>query len=98
VLYEMLAGEPPFGGRTAGAVISKMFASSAPSVRVVRPDVPVFVDQAIARALSRSRHDRFATISDFASALHIASSSSRAGVGGAMSRLAGRLRAWRTRE
>jgi eukaryotic-like serine/threonine-protein kinase len=52
VLYEMLAGEAPFGGPTAGAVVSKMFASSAPSVRLVRADVPIAVDEAITRAMS----------------------------------------------
>ena len=99
VLYEMLAGEAPFGGRTAGAVVSKMFASSAPSVRLVRADVPIAVDDAITRAMSRSRGNRFASISEFASALHIVSSeSSRAGASGALSRLTGRLRAWRARE
>jgi len=98
VLYEMLAGETPFGGRTAGAVVSKMFASSAPSVRLVRPDVPADVDQAITRALSRSRSDRFPSVSEFASALQIASSGVRAGAGGALGKLARRLRAWRGRE
>jgi len=98
VLYEMLAGEPPFGGRNPQAVVAKMFASRAPSVRVVRADVPVEVDEAIQRALSRSRNDRFPAISDFASALHIASSDARAGIGGAMSKLASRLRAWRVHE
>jgi eukaryotic-like serine/threonine-protein kinase len=95
VLYEMLAGETPFGGRTAGAVVSKMFASNAPSVRDVRPDVPVVVDDAIKRALSRSRNDRFASISEFAGSLHIASGDVRAGVGGALAKITGRLRAWR---
>jgi len=98
VLYEMLAGETPFGGRNAQAVVAKMFAGAAPSIRVVRPDVPITVDDAIVRALSRSRHDRFASISDFAAALHIASSDARAGIGGAVSRLATRLKAWRARE
>jgi serine/threonine protein kinase len=98
VLYEMLAGETPFGGRTAGAVVSKMFASSAPSVRVVRPDVPMIVDQAITRALSRSRNDRFASISEFARALHMASSGPRERTGGALSKLARRLGVWRGRE
>jgi eukaryotic-like serine/threonine-protein kinase len=97
VLYEMLAGETPFGGRTAGAVVSKMFASSAPSVRVIRPDVPLAVDEAITRALSRSRNDRFPSISEFASALHIAASEQRAAAGGALSKLAARLRAWHAR-
>ena len=98
VLYEMLAGETPFGGRTAGAVVSKMLASSAPSVRLVRADVPVVVDQAILRALSRSRNDRFASISEFATALHITPSDQPAGGRGVLGALAGRLRAWRTRE
>jgi eukaryotic-like serine/threonine-protein kinase len=98
VLYEMLAGETPFGGRTAGAVVSKMFASSAPSVRLVRPDVSLPVDEAIRRAMSRARSDRFASISEFASALHIVSSDVRARAGGALGKLAGRLLAWRTRE
>jgi serine/threonine-protein kinase len=98
VLYEMLAGEAPFGGRNAQAVVAKMFASRTPSVRVVRADVPKEIDEAIQRALSRSRNDRFPTISDFASALHIASSDARAGIGGAMGKLASRLRTWRTQE
>jgi len=98
VLYEMLAGETPFGGRNAGAVVSKMFASNAPSVRAVRPDVSAAIDEAIRRALSRSRNDRFASISEFASALHIASSGARAGVGGALTKLATRFRSWRSRE
>jgi eukaryotic-like serine/threonine-protein kinase len=98
VLYEMLVGETPFGGRTAGAVVAKMFASSAPSVRAARPEVPEVVDEAIKRALSRSRNDRFASISEFASSLQIATSGARAGVGGALSKLAGRLREWSGRE
>ena len=98
VLYEMLAGESPFGGRTATAVVSKMFASSAPSVRVLRPDVPERVDTALTRALSRSRTDRFASISEFASALQIASGDLRAGAGGALRKLASRMRSWRGRE
>ncbi len=98
VLYEMLAGETPFGGRNAQAVVAKMFAGSAPSVRVVRPEVPAAVDDAIKRALSRSRHDRFPSISEFAAALQIASSDARAGIGRAASRLASRFRAWRARE
>jgi hypothetical protein len=52
---------------------------------------------AIRRALSRSRSDRFASISEFASMLQIASSDARAGVGGALTRLASRLRSWSVR-
>src|SRR6185503_13115396 len=59
VLYEMLAGEPPFTGPTAVAIITKWFAEPVPSVRAARPDVPESVDQSIQRALARSAADRF---------------------------------------
>jgi TolB-like protein/Flp pilus assembly protein TadD len=69
VLYEMLAGEPPFTGPTAQAVIAKRFAGRAPRVQTARPSVPVTVDQAIARALALTPADRFASAADFAKAL-----------------------------
>jgi serine/threonine protein kinase len=39
VLYEMLAGEPPYAGATAQAVIAKRFTEPAPSLRLVRTNV-----------------------------------------------------------
>lgn len=69
VLYEMLAGEPPFTGASAQAVISKRFATGAPSVSVLRDGVPPALATAIATALARSPADRYATASAFASAL-----------------------------
>jgi TolB-like protein/Tfp pilus assembly protein PilF len=69
VLYEMLAGEPPFIGSTAQAVIAKRFHSEPTPVRALRPSVPEHVDRAIARALSRAAVDRFASAADFARAL-----------------------------
>jgi eukaryotic-like serine/threonine-protein kinase len=69
VLYEMLAGEPPFTGRTSKAVMVKRLAGPAPSVRVLRPTVPASVDATVARALSREAGDRYATAGDLARAL-----------------------------
>ena len=69
VLYEMLAGEPPFTGSSAMAIIAKWFTDPIPSVRSVRPDVPESVDQAIQRALARSATERFATMAEFVRAL-----------------------------
>jgi TolB-like protein len=69
VLYEMLAGEPPYTGPTAQAVILKRFTEPVPSVRRGRPSVPEGVDQAIQRALAPVPADRFATAGDFARAL-----------------------------
>ena len=69
VLYEMLAGEPPFTGPSAQAIILKRFTEAAPSVRRGRPSVPEAVDQAIQRALAPVPADRFATAAEFARSL-----------------------------
>jgi TolB-like protein len=65
VLYEMLAGEPPYTGPTAQAIILKRFSEPVPSVRKARPSVPEGVDQAIQRALAPIPADRFATAAEF---------------------------------
>ena len=69
VLYEMLAGEPPFTGPTAQAVIAKRFHSEATPLRTVRPSVPAHVERAVTRALARITTDRFASTSELARAL-----------------------------
>ena len=61
VCFEMLAGEPPFTGATAQAVIAKMMTGEPPSVRHSRPSVPEVVDRAIRKALSPVAADRFAS-------------------------------------
>jgi serine/threonine-protein kinase len=59
MLYEMLAGEAPFTGPTAQAVIAKRFTDPAPSIRRLRPAVPASVDEAIKKALANVPADRF---------------------------------------
>jgi serine/threonine-protein kinase len=72
VLYEMLAGEAPYTGPTAQAVIAKRLMDPVPSVRRVRPNVPEGVNQAIQRALAPVVADRFSSAGDFARALQSA--------------------------
>src|SRR5216683_722591 len=69
LLYEMLAGEPPFTGPTAQAIIAKRFTDPVPSVRRLRETVSVPMDQAITKALARAPADRFATPHQFAEAV-----------------------------
>jgi serine/threonine-protein kinase len=69
VLYEMLAGEPPFTGPTAQAILAKRFMEPAPELSRVRDTVPLGVSQAVRQALARVPADRFATASQFAEAL-----------------------------
>ena len=69
VLYEMLAGEPPFSGATAQAVVARRLAEPARPIRPVRATVAAPVEAAVLRALERVPADRFASVSDFAAAL-----------------------------
>ena len=69
VLYEMLAGEPPFSGPTAQAVMAKRLSGEVPRVREVRPSVPEAVEHTIARALAPVVADRFPTAAELARAL-----------------------------
>jgi eukaryotic-like serine/threonine-protein kinase len=68
VLFEMLAGEPPFTGNTPQSVIAKRFAGPAPTVGALR-DIPAWLDAVVTRALSRSPADRFTDGTAFAKAL-----------------------------
>src|SRR6266705_575923 len=69
VIYEMLAGEPPFSGGSARAVVAKHLSEPPPPLRARRPDAPAGVEQALARALAKDPADRFASVAEFATAL-----------------------------
>ncbi len=69
VLYEMLAGEPPFTGPTAQAILAKRLGDPVPAVRRLRETVSAEVDAALCRALARVPVDRFPTAAAFAAAL-----------------------------
>ena len=69
VLYEILAGEPPYTGRTAQAVIAKRLTDPVPAVRRLRTTVPAAVEQALMKALAKTPADRFASTGAFAEAL-----------------------------
>ncbi len=69
VLYELLAGEPPYTGRTAQAILAKRFADPVPAVRRLRSAIPTGVEQALMKALARAPADRFASAAAFAEAL-----------------------------
>jgi len=72
VLYEMLAGEPPFTGPTAQAIMARRLTESARPVRPVRPAVPITVEVALLQALERIPADRFPDVKAFAAALRTA--------------------------
>jgi serine/threonine-protein kinase len=74
VSYEMLAGEPPFTGPSAQAVIARRMSQPPPSVRVTRDTVPARLDAVLRRALSQVPDDRFPSTAEFSTALAAAAS------------------------
>jgi serine/threonine-protein kinase len=72
VLYEMLAGDPPFTASTLRAVLLKHVSEPAPAIDAVRSGVPQPVAAAISRALGKAPADRFESAKAFAEALFAA--------------------------
>ncbi len=68
VLYEMLAGAPPFSGPTAQAVMARHTADAVPPLSTVR-EVPPALEAAVVKALAKAPADRWATGRALAEAL-----------------------------
>ena len=69
VMYEMLAGEAPFTGPTAQAIIARRFAEPPRPIRSVRPQVGPELEHALLRGLATVRADRHASMAAFSSAI-----------------------------
>ncbi len=69
VLYEMLAGQPPFSGPTARAIMARHSLDAVPRIQAIRGSVPEAIDDAITTALAKAPADRFATAEQFIRAL-----------------------------
>src|SRR5215211_137524 len=69
VMYELLAGEPPFSGPTAQVIIARHSLAEVPSLAIARGTVPEELEDVILRSLAKSPADRFPTAHDFAQAL-----------------------------
>src|SRR5437867_4517049 len=69
VVYEMLAGEPPFHGSGARAVLAKPVTETPRALRGLRAEVPMSRARAIARALEKTPAQRTASAADFVAEL-----------------------------
>jgi eukaryotic-like serine/threonine-protein kinase len=76
VLYEMLAGEPPFTGPSAQAIVARRLTEPVRPLRGVRESVPEPLEVAVLKALARAPADRYATAADFSRALAAATGAS----------------------
>jgi TolB-like protein/tetratricopeptide (TPR) repeat protein len=69
VLYEMLAGEPPFSGPNSQAIVARLMSEAPRSLTAVRPAVSPALAGVISKAMSRTAADRYATAGEFAKSL-----------------------------
>jgi len=69
VVYEMLVGEPPFTGRSAQAVMARHVSEHPPKMRVVRPEIPQHVEDAVLKALAKKPKDRPASAGEMVAAM-----------------------------
>jgi serine/threonine-protein kinase len=72
VLYEMLAGEPPFGGPTAQAILARHAVDPVPRLRTIRPTIGPPLEAVVTKALAKVPVDRYASAQDFKQALAMA--------------------------
>ena len=69
VLFECLAGRPPFTGPNENVVLQLHMHEPPPDVRQYRPETPPALANTIARALRKSRPERWQTARDMRAAL-----------------------------
>ncbi len=69
IMYEMLAGAPPHGGRTYEAVLIAICTHDAQDLRARVPELPASVATLVAKALERDRDRRFQSAEEFLAAL-----------------------------
>ena len=69
VLFEMLAGHPPYVADTMPAMLMRHAMDPVPSLRAIRDDVPAAVAAVVERALAKMPVDRFDSAAEFSRAL-----------------------------
>ena len=82
VLYEMLAGDPPFMGSTAQAIVAKVMTEKPAGIVARRDRVPQPVEDAVLSALEKLPADRPATAAAFVEMLRAPATPTRRQAGG----------------
>ena len=72
VLYEMLAGEPPFTGPTVQAILARSLTENPRPLHQTRTALPVAVNTTVMKALAKTASDRYSTGAAMIEALNAA--------------------------
>ena len=65
VLYEMLAGEPPFTGPSAQAIVARVLSEFPRPIHTIRPNLPAHIERTLAAGLAKLAADRPPTARHF---------------------------------
>src|SRR5437762_6380195 len=71
VLYEMVAGSPPFRGETPSDCIAAILTAEPPPLSGVSPDVPLELESILQKALRKNSDERYQTIKEMLAELRI---------------------------
>jgi len=77
MLYEMLAGAPPFTGESTMAITAQKLVDPMPPLRARRAEVPAEVEAALAKVLASKADERFGTAAELGAALEPAAARAR---------------------
>jgi eukaryotic-like serine/threonine-protein kinase len=66
MLFEMLAGQVPFGGDTGASVMNKVLTTPPPDLKKLRADTPPGLVNIVSRMLTRDRKRRYQTMREVA--------------------------------
>ncbi len=69
VLYEMLAGRPPYIGENYNEVIAKILTEPVTDIRAWSPEVPEELERVVLKALAKTPDERYQRAADFLDAL-----------------------------
>ncbi|MBX5458702.1 MAG: protein kinase [Thermogemmatispora sp.] len=69
ILFEMLAGKPPYRGNNVMELIIKHKSEPIPALQPLRPDLPPVVDQFFQKGLAKRPEQRYQTPQEFIEAL-----------------------------
>jgi serine/threonine-protein kinase len=75
VVYEMLAGQPPFTGPTVESIVHQHMIVDPRPITQIRPAVPAAIAGVLQRALAKNPADRFSPVAQFADALRTGTAS-----------------------
>jgi serine/threonine kinase PknH len=70
VLYECLAGDPPFDSDTMAHLVAAHLSTPPPRPSITQPNVPAHLDEVIATGMAKDPDQRYATTVELADAAH----------------------------